>query len=64
MNALDKLENFCSVYGANFYGVDVNAKKITLEKKDWIVPDQFVFADEFVKPLRAGEVVSWCLVDE
>ena len=62
MDALHKLQNFTSVYGANFYGIPVN-EKIILEKRDWVVPDKYVFGDEFVKPLRAGEVVSWSIVE-
>ena len=31
---LDRLEGFTSVYGPQFYGLDVNSDKLTLEKHD------------------------------
>jgi len=38
-NALDKLEGFASIYGANFYGLPVNETNITLQKTAWTVPE-------------------------
>jgi dihydroorotase len=60
--ALDKLENFASVYGADFYGLPRNADKITLRKESWLVPESIPFADDVVVPLRAGQTVAWRLV--
>jgi dihydroorotase len=57
--ALGKLENFASVYGARFYGLPVNAAKITLESADVLVPEELVFGDERLVPFRAGEAVRW-----
>lgn len=61
--ALDKLEGFASVHGAAFYGLPVNQKTVTLEKVEWRVPDMFGEGDDAIVPLRAGEVLSWKLVD-
>jgi len=58
-NALDKLEGFASFYGADFYGLPRNTDTITLEKKDWRVPDSYTFAKQKLIPLRAGENIKW-----
>ena len=58
-NALDKLEGFASFYGADFYGLPRNTDTITLEKRDWQVPDHYNFAQEKLIPLRAGEAIHW-----
>lgn len=42
MNALDRLENFLSVNGPRFYGLEPSEGTITLEKKDWQVTDPIV----------------------
>ena len=59
VNALDKLEGFASFYGADFYGLPRNTDTITLEKRDWQVPDYYNFAQEKLIPLRAGEKIKW-----
>lgn len=60
--ALDKLENFASVYGSDFYGLPRNTDKITLRKESWLVPDSIPFADDVLVPLRAGQAIAWRLV--
>ena len=63
--ALDKLEAFCSFFGSDFYGLKRNTSVLTLEKKDWKVPDSYPFgADGEVVPLRAGDVITWSIVDD
>ena len=57
--ALDKLEGFCSFYGADFYNIKRNSGTITLYKKENTVPDSFSFGNERVIPMRAGETLSW-----
>ena len=59
--ALDRLENFASRYGAEFYGLPCNTDTITLEKSDVTVPEELVFGDERLVPFRAGETISWRL---
>ena len=60
--ALDKLEGFASVFGAQFYGVPLNADRITLERAEWRVPERLRFGAEELVPLRAGETIPWKLV--
>src|ERR671919_3149940 len=57
--ALDRLEGFASVFGARFYGLPLNADKITLERKEWRVPERLAFGSDELVPLRAGETISW-----
>jgi len=60
-DALDKLEGFASVYGAEFYGLPLNADKITLRRAEWRVPEHLAFGAEELVPLRAGETIPWTL---
>ncbi|MDH5515715.1 MAG: dihydroorotase, partial [Gammaproteobacteria bacterium] len=39
--ALDKLEGFASQFGADFYQLPRNTDTITLEKRDWQLPDSY-----------------------
>ena len=59
------LENFSSVFGAKFYELPLNEKKIKLIKvKHGInVPANYIFGDSFVKPLRSGEKILWRIED-
>jgi dihydroorotase len=60
-DALDKLEGFASVHGAGFYGLPLNADKITLKRAEWRVPERLAFGAEELVPLRAGETIPWKL---
>lgn len=60
--ALDKLEDFASSFGADFYQLPRNTKTITLVKEDWKVTENLDFGGEKLIPLRAGETVHWKLV--
>ncbi|MBA2409633.1 MAG: dihydroorotase [Gammaproteobacteria bacterium] len=62
-DALDKLENFASCFGAAFYALPVNTSAITLEKRAWQVPDIYPFGRKTLVPLRAGETVRWRLAE-
>ncbi|MEX2525362.1 MAG: dihydroorotase [Gammaproteobacteria bacterium] len=61
--ALDRLEAFAAFHGADFYGLPRNGATVTLEKRDWTVPEALPFGDEEVVPLKAGETCSWQLVE-
>ncbi|KAL3922728.1 MAG: hypothetical protein SGILL_002048 [Bacillariaceae sp.] len=61
---LDKLEDFCSSYGADHYGLPRNTHTIKLEKKPWTVPMTYPFGEETVTPLKAGEDVLWTIVED
>jgi dihydroorotase len=58
-NALDNLEAFASLNGANFYQLPINTDKITLTKESWKVPETMTFGDDVVVPIRAGDDVLW-----
>jgi dihydroorotase len=60
--ALDKLEGFASVHGAQFYGLPVNEQTVTLARHEWIVPQRLKFGDHELVPLRAGETLPWKLL--
>jgi dihydroorotase len=60
--ALDKLEGFASVFGAQFYGLPPNRDTITLERTEWRIPERLAFGAEELVPLRAGETLAWKLV--
>ena len=60
--ALERLEGFASVFGAQFYGLPPNRETITLERKEWHVAERLAFGGEELVPLRAGETVPWKLV--
>ncbi len=56
--SLDKLEDFTSRFGAEFYGLPLNEGSLTLQKQEWTVPDQI----GSVVPFRAGTKFQWQLV--
>lgn len=58
-NALDKLENFASVFGAEFYQLPINKNKIMLIKKPHKIPEKLPFGGTHLIPMKAGETVSW-----
>ena len=60
--ALDKLENFASIAGAEFYGLPLNEGEITLVKDAWEVPETYALDNgESLVPLFAGETMDWKL---
>jgi dihydroorotase len=54
---LDRLEDFTSRFGADFYGLPLNSGTISLIKSDWVVPEQI----GGVVPFRAGAKLQWQL---
>ena len=60
--ALDKLEGFASLFGPAFYQLPVNTSTLTLERKNWVMPEQLPLADSIVVPLNAGETLAWKVV--
>ncbi|OGZ31371.1 MAG: hypothetical protein A3H02_03240 [Candidatus Niyogibacteria bacterium RIFCSPLOWO2_12_FULL_41_13] len=55
---LNRLENFTSRFGAEFYGLPLNEGAIiTLVKTEWVVPEQI----GSVVPFRAGTKLQWQL---
>jgi dihydroorotase len=60
--ALDKLEAFAGFYGADFYRLPRNAKRVTLRKQAWTVPEYYGAAEQRITPLMAGEQLTWQVV--
>ncbi|MGH8747366.1 MAG: dihydroorotase [Burkholderiales bacterium] len=60
--ALGRLEAFASRFGPRFYGLPLNADKITLVREAWTVPQSIAFGADTLVPMRAGETVPWKLV--
>lgn len=62
-NALDKLEAFASLNGADFYGMPRHTDTITLVREDWTAPASLPLGEQTVIPLRAGETLRWRLLE-
>src|SRR5258708_17466858 len=62
--ALDKLEAFASINGANHYKLPLNAGTITLEKSSWVAPQEVKVdgPDERAIVYRGGETIEWKVV--
>lgn len=61
--ALDRLEDFASSFGADFYGLPRNTGTVTLTREPWNAPDVLPFGTDSLVPLRAGERIAWRLVE-
>ena len=59
--ALERLEAFASIHGADFYGLPRNGGTLTLVPEPWEVPASYPFGTEELVPLRAGERIAWRL---
>lgn len=53
--APDKIEGFLSFFGAKFYGLPIGGEKITLIRKEWIVPEVY----DGIAPFMAGKRLNW-----
>lgn len=60
--ALERLEGFASHFGPDFYGLPRNSESITLERRQWRVPDELDFGADKLVPFRAGGKLQWNLV--
>jgi dihydroorotase len=60
--ALHRLEEFASVRGADFYRLPRNSGRITLQRRQWTVPEELQFGESTVVPLAAGETLPWRLI--
>ena len=60
-DALDKLDDFASRFGAAFYRLPRNTGAVVLERADWTVPESVDYADDVLVPLHAGETLPWKL---
>jgi dihydroorotase len=63
MGRLDRLEAFASLNGPDFYRLPRNTTTVTLRRTNWQVPQVYAFGSGTVVPMRAGETLSWQLVE-
>lgn len=61
---LDRLEEFASFHGADFYGLPRNRDTITLIRQERKIPDLYPLGSDSVVPYRAGQSVAWTLEDQ
>ncbi len=54
-NEISKIENFLSVYGANFYNLDKNTETLSIIEKEQKIPNLI----EGVVPFYAGRKLKW-----
>ncbi len=62
--ALDKLEGFASHFGADFYRLPRNSDTVTLERREWAVPDTVTAAGEAMVPFMAGQSLPWAIRED
>ncbi len=62
-DALDRFEGFASLHGPAFYGLPVNERTVTLEKRSAIVPGSIAVDGTGVVPFHAGETLGWTFID-
>jgi len=61
--ALDRLDDFASGFGADFYGLPRNVDQVTLVRQPQVVPAELPYGDDVIVPLRAGETLRWQVED-
>lgn len=57
-NDISAFQAFTAEHGARFYGLPLNQTTVTLEKREWTVPDMY----HGVVPYFAGQKLQWRLV--
>jgi dihydroorotase len=57
--AIDKLEQFASFNGPDFYQLPRNTGTITLVREDWTIPAELPLAETTVVPLNGGDTMHW-----
>lgn len=60
--ALDRLEQFASFNGPDFYRLPRNTGTITLQREDWLVPAELPLGNSTLVPLNGGETMAWKLI--
>ena len=60
-NAMDKLDDFVSKFGAEFYGLPRNTNTLTLTQTSLTVPAQWESSQGPIIPLMAGESLPWSI---
>jgi dihydroorotase len=62
--ALDKLEDFASHFGPDFYGLPRNQGRVQLVRETWQIPEELPLGIDKLVPLMAGETLHWRLQTE
>jgi len=62
--ALDRLERFASVFGAQFYGLALNQTQVTLRREAVTVPETLPLTTGTIVPFHAGETLRWRVVSD
>jgi dihydroorotase len=57
-------EAFMSMNGAHFYRLPPNRDSVTLERRQWTVPDSLPYPESCLIPFRAGETLNWKLIQD
>jgi dihydroorotase len=60
-DALNRLEDFASHFGADFYRLPRNVGTIILQKRAWSPPASYPLNPGELVPLRAGENIAWAV---
>jgi dihydroorotase len=58
-DALDKLPDFASGFGADFYGLPRNEDTVTLVREATPVPRDYPFGEDTLVPVCGGETLGW-----
>ena len=58
---LQRLEDFASGYGADFYRLPRNTSRITLLRETWSPPASYPFGEHELVPYLAGQPIAWRL---
>ncbi len=59
LNHLEKLNNFISRFGADFYQLPINKEKIELIKSPQSIPNLLPLGSNQVVPIAASEIIQW-----
>jgi len=59
LSSLDKLNDFASHFGAQFYQLPINQQQCELVKRPQTIPPQLQFGNTQVIPIAAGETIAW-----
>ena len=62
VGALDRLEGFASFHGADFYRLPRHQDTVTLQRAEWVIPDEVRMGDATLVPLDAGQSLPWKFV--
>lgn len=60
--ALDRLEGFASLHGANFYALPINEAMVSLQRSEFQVADDIETAGSRLVPFHAGAIMKWRII--